>query len=470
MKVYVFLALILFAAAADAQQFEAAVSNPDRLLRAEAMLSLPEQHHAATAVPLSLAELESAALANNAEIHASARQVAVAEARRGSAGALNDPSFMYRGWGTPLAKPWDLNRAQHMFMFSQELPGGGKRQLRAQLADDDVEIAKAELETKKRDVLTQVRRSFYELLRNQDELRFHDEQAALARQGLESARIKYVVGKVPQQDMLKAQIALTRLVEHLVMLQQDNDLARTRLNTLLGRDPGEPLEVLGAYSPPAKLPGLIDLEKTALDNRPELIAISAAIRQDETRTQLAEKSFKPDFTLNGGYMLMPEGSTYRNTYMAELSVTLPWLNRGRHNAEIAEASALTTARKADYESRRAAVFAEIQESLVRARVAQRLVGLYGDTLRPQAQAVLKATVAAYQADRTDFLNLLDSQNTTLDVELDYIKAASELETRLADLELAVGAPLPRSTDNSSTGSVGAQVLDVKPVQPVQEVR
>ena len=66
-------------------------------------------------------------------------------------------------------------------------------------------------------------------------------------------------------------------------------------------------------------------------------------------------------------------------------------------------------------------------------MAQRLAGLYGDTLRPQAQAVLKATVAAYQADRTDFLNFSDSQNTTLDVELSYIRAVSELETRLASL-------------------------------------
>ena len=62
------------------------------------------------------------------------------------------------------------------------------------------------------------------------------------------------------------------------------------------------------------------------------------MRQDETRTQLAEKSLKPDYKLSGGYMLMPEGSRYRNTYMAELSVTLPWLNRGRHDAEIAEAN------------------------------------------------------------------------------------------------------------------------------------
>ncbi|MBZ5598819.1 MAG: TolC family protein [Acidobacteriia bacterium] len=460
--------ILLTVAVVGAQDVQRPAPEPDLLASAEGMLLASQEHRHQPTIPLTLAELESAALANNFEIGAAARQVAVVEARRGSAGSLDDPSFMYRGWGTPLSRPWDLNQTQHMFMYSQSLPGGGKRQLRTQVADADVEIAKAEVEAKKRDVLAQVRRAFYELLQNQEGLRFHDEQAALARRGLESARIKYVVGKVPQSDMLKAQIALTRLVEHLVMLQQDGDLACARLNTLLGRDPGTPLDVVGDYSPPLALPGLLDLEKTALENRPELAAISEAIRQSETRTQLAEKSLKPDYTLSGGYMLMPEGSRYRNTYMAELSVTLPWLNRGRHNAEIAETSAMVAAGKADYESRRAAVFAEIQESLVRARVAHRLVDLYRDTLRPQAQAVLKATVAAYQTDRTDYLNLLDSQNTTLDVELDYIRAVSDLETRLADLERAVGTPLPRTVRASSSNSPEPETVNVQMRQEVKQ--
>jgi len=448
MKTELFIAIILFVIASAAQEGPGSPPYADLPALTPEMLS-SSQHHLSGVAPLTLPELEQAALANNPELRATARLIAVAAARRGSAGALDDPTFMYRGWGTPLAKPWDLNQTQHMFMFSQTLPGGGKRELRAKLADEDVEISTAQLETKKREILAEVRTLFYELVRNQDELRFHDEQVALARQGLESARIKYVVGKVPQQDMLKAQIALTRLIEHLVMLQQDSDLARTRLNTALGRDPGDPLDVIGAYSPPVKLPGLMSLEKMALDNRPDLIAVSAAIRQDETRAQLSEKSLKPDYTLSGGYMVMPETAPYRNTYMAELSVTLPWLNRGRHNAEIAEANAMIAARKAEYESRRAIVFGQIQEALVRAQVAQRLATLYGNTLRPQARAVLKATVAAYQADRTDFLNLLDSQNTTLDVELDYVRAVSELETRLAELERAVGAPVPRNISGSS---------------------
>lgn len=82
---------------------------------------------------------------------------------------------------------------------------------------------------------------------------------------------------------------------------------------------------------------------------------------------------------------------------------------------------------------------------MRAQAARDLLDLYGNTLRPQAQATLRATVIAYENNRTDFLNLLDSQNATVDVETSYAQAASEFEAHLADLELAVGAPIPRET-------------------------
>ena len=448
--------LIAFSGARSFASEPAAGADPlsaDPLAGVTGLLAQEHQHSRPSTLPtpaMTLAELETSALANNPEIRVAVRRVAIAETRVRTAGSLSDPEFMYRGWGTPLAKPWDLNQTQHMFMFNQSLPGPGKRALRTQLAAEGVEQVKAELEAKRRDVTAQVRKTFYDLLRNQDELLLHDEQAALARQSSESARIKYVVGRVPQQDVLKAQIALTKLVEHLVMLEQDGGLARARLNTLLGRDPGSALEVQGEYSPPQKLPALLDLEKNALENRPELAMSSSGVRQGEARAKLAEKAYTPDYNLSAGYMLMPDGARYRNTYMAELSVTLPWLNRGRHDAEIAEANADLSAERAEYDNQRALVFEEIQEALIRAQSAKRLVDLYSQTLRPQAQATLKSTVAAYQADRTDFLNLLDSQNTTLEVELDYYRAATELESRIADLERAVGAPLTRDGHESDT--------------------
>jgi cobalt-zinc-cadmium efflux system outer membrane protein len=430
--VRLFIAVVLLVGLALAEDPLAATAN---------LLAVPQHETARAGERLTLEQAEAAALTNNPEIHLAARRVAVAEARQPAAGALDDPSFMYRNWGVPLSAPYDFNRSQNMFMFAQNLPGPGKRALRSEAAGQEITVVKAELEAVKRDVLARVRVAFATLLRNREELRIHDEQVALARQGTEAARIKYTVGRVPQQDVLKAQVAVTRLVDHLVMLESDGAMASAALNTLMGRDPGTAIQAVGEYSVPARLPSLMELEKAALASRPELIAASAAVQQGETKTKLAEKAYSPDYSIAGGYMLMPSGTPTRNTYMAEFSMTLPWLNRRKHDAEIAEARTETAVREAEYDNRRAVVFQQIQEALIRANSARKLVDLYRDTLRPQAEATLKATAAAYQADRTDFLNLLDSQNMALDVEISYFRALAEFDSRLADLERAVGAPV-----------------------------
>ncbi len=420
----------------------------------EAALSLLPAQHSRTnpaAAPISLEQAEQIALQANPEIRVAARKVAIAEAHVSGAGALDDPSLIYRSWQVPLAQPWNYNAAMNMFMVGQSFPGPGKRWLRSQVAGDAGTVVKAELEAKKREISAEVRKSFYDLLRNSDEFRVHDQQVAIARQAFEAARIKYSVGKTPQQDVLKAQVALTKLIEHLVMLEQDAELGRATLNTLLGRSPDSPLEVAGQYIAPAEIPAAGKLQQLALQNRPELTAAMAAIKQAKGEVALAGKQYTPDFSASAGYMLMPSGSQFRNNYMIEGSITLPWLNRRKHDSEISEAQAMVSERQAEFEATRLFVFREIQEALVRANSAKRLVDLYQNSLRPQANATLHSTVIAYENDRTDILNLLDSQNTTLDVDYAYFRAIAEFEQHMAELELAVGAPIPRQSavDNSA---------------------
>jgi outer membrane protein, heavy metal efflux system len=406
------------------------------------MLENHLQDEQASGPALTLAQLEQEALHANPEIRLAVRQLSTAQARVPAAGALDDPMFMYRGWGVPLRQPWDFNQAQNMFMLSQTFAGPGKRGLRSSVAEQDVSIARAMLESKRLEVLSKVRKAYNDLLLNREQLRIHDEQAGIARQGLEAARIRYSAGNVPQQDVLKAQIALSRLVEHLVMLRQTGQLARATLNQLIGNDPAAPLQVTGEYHIPAKLPNLSELEDLAIASRPELRASATTIDQSESALKLARKAYTPDYTVSGGYMLMPGTAAVRNTYMTEFSLNLPWLNRGRHDSEIAEAQAKRDTAQSEYELQRSVVFQQIQEALVRAQAARDLLELYGNTLRPQAESTLRATVAAYENNRTDFLNLLDSQNAIIEIETSYAQAASEFQARQVDLELAVGASLP----------------------------
>ncbi len=417
------------------------IQSPDL---SDGVLVEQSQHHRSTVPPTSLIEIEKEAMEHNPELRLMRQRVELARAGVTPAGALDDPSFMYRAWGTPMMQPWNVNQTQHMFMFNQTLPAKGKRELRYQAAMQDVEIAETDLEAKKIEIAAAARASYYELLRNNDELRLHDDQIALARQAVASARIKYTVGRVPQQDVLKAQIAITKLADHLVMFIQDGNLARARLNTLMGRDPSSPLEVAGGYGGVSALPAVADLQRMAIENRPELKSIRTAIRQTETQVRLAEKNYKPDLNIGAGYMLMPAGSMSRNAYMAEISFNLPWLNRSKHDAVIRETQTRANVQQAQLELQKSMVFQEIQEAVIRANSAARLVALYRDTMRPQAHATLRAASAAYQTDQTDFLNLIDSQNTLIDVEYSYYRVLAEFDSRIADLERAIGTALPRA--------------------------
>lgn len=390
---------------------------------------------------LTLGQVEDIALADNPEIHVAVRRVVAAEAHVPSAGVLDDPQFMYRGWGVPLKQPWNYNSAQNMLMLGQSLPGRGKRGLRTEVAQSDVTEAKDELEAARLRVKVEARKAFFDLLRAQDELRIHDQHVGIAHHAIEAARIKYTVGKVPQLEILKAQVALTRLAEHMIRFERDAETARSHLNTLLGRSPDNPLQIRGEYGLDVALPTLETLETTAMDARPDLQEAAAAEEKSRKEQALAKRTYVPDFNVAAGYMLMPSGSMVRNNYMVEGAVSLPWLNRGKHDAELAEAAAAVTERDAELTAMRNAAMGQIQESLAEARAAQRLARVYQDSLRAQAQSTLHAAVVAYESDQSSFLDLLDSQMTVVDVDLAWIDALGEFNMRMADLELAVGSPI-----------------------------
>jgi len=420
---------------------------------------LQDHHHMETSSPaLTLDEIERIALAANPEIEVAVRRVAVAQAHVPIAGALDDPMGMVREWGVPLRKPWDLNAAQDMLSLSQTFSARSKRSLRTSEADSDVILAKLQLEQVRLDLRVRVHKSFNDLLRVQDELRIHDEHLGIARQAIQAAEIKYAVGKVPQQDMLKAQVALTRLAEHMIAIEQDGELAQARLNTLLARDPAAPLRVEGQHPVMEALPSMQSLEDLALQSRPDLAMARAAADRSHKEQALARKAYIPDLTVSAGYMLMPTGSEMRNNYMVEGTINLPWLNKRKHDAEIAEATVRITEQDAELAAMRNAAFGQIQEALVETRGSQRLVEMYQRQLRPQAEATLQSSVIAYENGKTELLDLLDSQMTLIDIDLARLQAVANFDTHLADLELATGASL----EELKTDQLKTTAPEVKP--------
>jgi outer membrane protein TolC len=107
--------------------------------------------------------------------------------------------------------------------------------VRAKVDGDDVEVASSDLESTRQEVAAAVRKACSDLKRNGDERKLLERQSALLKEALQVTLVQYTTGKVPQADVLRAEMALTRLDESLIELDEERDTARTGLNTLLYR-------------------------------------------------------------------------------------------------------------------------------------------------------------------------------------------------------------------------------------------
>ena len=403
------------------------------------------------AVVLTVEEAVDQARESNPEIRAAVRRLTLAQMKTSTSTSLDDPMLSIRDWQTPLSKPWDLNQAQLMFMVERTYQSWDKRAVRYRVAIENAQVAEDELETARQEVAAGVRKICADLKRNADALKVHDRQAALLKEALAGALAEYTTGKVPQAEVLRAQMALTKLNEHMIELEQDRDSARAQLNALLGRRPDEAIDISGDYAEAPALPSLEDLEIVALDHRPELAMLRQQITTSREEGTLKRLAMKPDFTVGLGYMLMPAGSMSRNAYMAEFSMNLPRWNRDRHDNEAKQADAATAVTQAELDARTTAVFQEIRQAQIEITAAQKRVKLYRDTLLPQADAAFQASTAAYQNNRAEFANLIDSQNVLLDVQTALYTAEAAEDTGVARLERAIGAPLMPSAGEKEKG-------------------
>jgi len=194
------------------------------------------------------------------------------------------------------------------------------------------------------------------------------------------------------------------------------------------------------------------LQQLSLQSRPDLLEAQAAADKSRREQALAGKAYVPDFSVAGGYMLMPTGNNPRNNYMFEGSVTLPWLNRRKHDAEISESTVKVTEQDAEVAAMRNEAFGQIDEALAEANSAQRLARMYHDSLEPQAESTLHAAVIAYENNQTDLLDLIDSQMAVIDVNLAWFQSMGDFATSMSNLEFAVGAPIEATTQQPTAAT------------------
>ena len=370
------------------------------------------------------------ALEHDPAIRAAAAEAEAARARPEQAAARPAPmvsvAYTNDGWSPSLGTQEMTTLA---VMWTQALPGPGRRRLRGDVAGAEARSVEQRIERVRLSTIGAVRRAYYGLLLARDLRALLGEQEKLWREVEESARSRYSVGLGTQYDVLRAQLEVTRLQESVLEQEADLVVRAAALNRLAGRPLDAPVVTEAAL---ALRPLSLSFEELMAEGErisPELKAAAAGIEGAQAGIALAQKERRPEATLQAGYM---NRGGLDPMWQAGLAVSLP---RARKAASaVAEASAGARAAA----ERRQAVVLDLRlrthERLTRAQAVEKIAELYTEGIVPQGRAALESALASYPVGKLPFVTVIEALTRVYSDRAAYLRHVAHHESLRAAID------------------------------------
>ena len=396
-----------------------------------------------TAGAASLSELLAEAAHSNPDIAASMRAWRAAAQIPTQVSTLPDPQVTVQhvavGSPRPFAGYSNSEFAYIGFGISQDIPYPGKLSLKAEAAQRDAAVTREKFESAKRNVFEQVKASYFQIAYLQKTLGVLERDQTLLDQIEKIAEARYRVGQGNQQDVLKAQLQKTKILNELAHHHELMGNQQALMSKILNRAPGTgDIEVEDLTETPLHYTADELLAKVRTEN-PDVTGGQEMVRKQSLQVELARKDRYPDFNVQ--YEWQHTAEQFRDYYMLTFSARLPIYRRRKLDPEMTQAVEELNQSRREYESHVQQAYFDVRNQYISAETASQMLKIYREGLIPQAMATFRAGLAAYQAGSQDFESLLSSFLDVLNFDEEYWKTLADHETALARIEQLTGVTI-----------------------------
>ena len=403
-----------------------------------------------------LTQLIQEALDNNPMIEAAVNRSLSAEKVIPQAGAMPDPQISLSLMNLPV----------NSFSFSQEpmtgkvisvtqmFPFPGKLDLKTDMAEFEAAAINYQQREIRNAVVQMVKTAYYSLYGIDRALETVQKNQSLMEQFVHMAETKYATGSGLQQDVLRAQVELSKMEDDLIMWQQKRLGITAKLNVLLNRSANSPI---GAIHQELSLSPNIHINVSVEDveeNRPLLKAWQEKIHKVESAVELAQRDIWPNFMVGASYNQrndLKSGMKMRDFVSAMVSLNIPLYQKRKQNKKVVEKELALAAVEADYENVKTGVLADIQSLRAELDRFDKRINLYKEGILIQAQQSLDSAHEGYRVGKVDFMTLISNWMMLQNYELQYYFALAEYHKSLASYEQTIGiqtSELEKSNDVS----------------------
>ncbi len=358
----------------------------------------------------------------------------VSQARSADASALRDKAIADGQWSDPQLTAGVFNLPLDTFSLDDEpttqirfgvvqvLPRGRTLGLKRKQTESQAELEEAR--SRERGLRTRrgVRETFLEIYYQTRALEIVQQSKGLFEQLVEITEAQYASGRDTQQDVLRAQLELSRLSDRETRIREADSKGRAELARWIGRRAYDPLAEAFPELPEPPGPEAV---QGALPGHPLMRVEDARVRASKLGVRIAGERYKPGFSVGVEYRYRkgdnPDGSDRADMLAAMVRMDLPIFTAKRQDQRYAASQQREAAARLMRQDRLLELKRMLEASHATwLRTGQRQA-LYDRRLLPEARSNAEASLRAYQSGVSEFTTLMRARLTELDVRLEALR-------------------------------------------------
>jgi outer membrane protein TolC len=309
------------------------------------------------------------------------------------------------------------------------------------------EAAGHQLERTDQEIVFRVVDAYYGVLLAIRQLDVAEQSAKTAQAIMDRSQARFESGLVVESDFLSAKVRMAARQQELIRARNNVDLARAQLNTAMGTamdSQFQPSEALAERTLP--IPALLDAERQALSNRPDLKRIAAEEAAQRQSVSIAKSSFGPRVNAFAGWEM--DNPTFvagggGNNWLGGIEVQFDIFQGGAKRAELSRQRALEERVAAMKQAASDGVRLEVRRAYYDVDASRQQVEVTRAVIA-QAQESLRINQDRYDSGLSTITDLLGAEESARRSQTDYWEAVYRFHTSYANLELASGTLNPQS--------------------------
>jgi len=326
--------------------------------------------------------------------------------------------------------------------ISWTLELGGKRKARVNLARNQSELNKIQLQDFFRNLRADASLGYIDALKSKALLKVQQDSYKNMQQLAKSDSIRYKLGTISLVTSKQSKLEAASLLNEVYQAESTEEQSLTSLSVFLGDSKITGRDVAGDFNAFNRDFSIDDLILQALNERADLLAAKQNTEVAKSQINLEKANRMIDLGISAGAERHTEATNEiapsPTVNAVKMGISIPLKFSNRRNAGLKIAEMVHSQAKVEYKQIEQGIKAEVMQAYQQYTATQKQLRQFHNGMLSEAQSILEGITYSYKRGESSILEVLNAQRTYNNVRKDYYQALADNAVALIELERKAG--------------------------------